>query len=73
MNNEELAKQIITLCGGESNLVRVTNCMTRCRLTVFDASLVEESALKSTEGVLGLISDGDSFQVVLGPGERQKK
>ncbi|TYT78477.1 PTS transporter subunit EIIC [Treponema phagedenis] len=72
MNNEELAKQIITLCGGESNLVRVTNCMTRCRLTVFDASLVEESALKSTEGVLGLISDGDSFQVVLGPGKAKK-
>ncbi|EFW38427.1 phosphotransferase system, EIIC [Treponema phagedenis F0421] len=72
MNNEELAKQIITLCGGESNLVRVTNCMTRCRLTVFDASLVEESALKSTEGVLGLISDGDSFQVVLGPWKAKK-
>jgi PTS system sucrose-specific IIBC component len=72
MNNEEVAKKIISLCGEKSNLIGITNCMTRCRLTVSNPSLVQTEALKKTDGVLGLICDDKSFQIVLGPGKAKK-
>lgn len=72
MDNQELAKKIVLLCGGKSNIVSVTNCMTRCRLVVADTALVKEAEVKSTEGVLGIVSDNTSFQVVLGPGKAKK-
>lgn len=72
MSNEELAKQIVLLCGGKSNVVRAINCMTRCRVVVSDSTLVKKEELKGLDGVLGFVGDDTDFQIVLGPGKAKK-
>lgn len=46
--------------------------MTRLRAEVNDSYKVDEETLKSLEGVLGLIKEQNSYQVILGPGKAQK-
>lgn len=72
MTNLELAKKIIESLGGSDNIVSATNCMTRLRANVRDKSIIDENAIKSIDGVLGLVVDGNSYQVVLGPGKAKK-
>ncbi len=72
MTNEELAKKIVSLCGGKDNFVKAVNCMTRCRIVVSDGNLVKTDELKNLDGVLGLVGEGSDFQVVLGPGKAKK-
>ena len=72
MNNKELAVRLVELIGGADNVVKATNCMTRLRLTVKDPSKVQEDVIKKTDGVLGLVTDGNTYQIVLGPGKVKK-
>lgn len=72
MTNLELAKSLVDLMGGKSNVANAANCMTRLRVQVKDKSLVKEEEIKKTEGVLGLVTDGTSVQIVLGPGKAKK-
>ena len=72
MTNLELARSIVEALGGKDNIIKATNCMTRLRASVKDPSVVDQGKLKSIDGVLGLVVDGDSYQVVLGPGKAKK-
>ena len=72
MSNQDLAKKIVELIGGKDNVVKAANCMTRLRVTVKDENLVKEDELKKTDGVLGLVKNGNYIQVVLGPGKAKK-
>lgn len=72
MTNLELAKIIVNLIGGKENVIKATNCMTRLRLTLKDASIVKVNDLKNTDGVLGIVDNGNYIQVVLGPGKAKK-
>lgn len=72
MNNKDLAVRLVELIGGADNVVKATNCMTRLRLTVKDPSKVQEDVIKKTDGVLGLVTDGNTYQIVLGPGKVKK-
>ena len=72
MNNRDLAKKIVEYLGGKENIINSYNCMTRMRSQVKDKSKVNEEALKNLDGVLGLVTEGNSFQVVLGPGKAKK-
>ena len=71
MDNNTLAKLLVDDFGGSDNLIEVINCMTRVRVKVKDASKVNYGAIKSREGVMGLV-EGDQIQVVLGPGKSEK-
>lgn len=71
MDNNTLAKLLVDDFGGSSNLIEVINCMTRVRVKVRDNSKVNYGAIKSREGVIGLV-EGDQIQVVLGPGKSEK-
>ncbi|WP_073998415.1 PTS transporter subunit EIIC [Anaerococcus urinomassiliensis] len=71
MDNNTLAKLLVDDFGGSSNLIEVINCMTRVRVKVRDNSKVNYGAIKSREGVMGLV-EGDQIQVVLGPGKSEK-
>jgi len=62
----ERALSIISALGGEGNLDGVDNCATRLRVTVKDAELVDEEALKQT-GSKGLVKKGNGVQVIYGP------
>jgi PTS system sucrose-specific IIC component len=72
MSNLELANKLVELMGGKDNVLRVANCMTRMRAEIKDTSLVKVNEIKSTEGVLGYVDDGNAVQIVLGPGKAKK-
>lgn len=61
-----MAKKILQNCGGESNIVTVNNCITRLRLEVKDASLLNDENIKKT-GAKGIIRLSDtSVQIIIG-------
>ncbi|WP_454317540.1 PTS transporter subunit EIIC [Streptomyces phaeoluteigriseus] len=62
------AAALLPLVGGPANVLSVAHCMTRLRLGLADPSRADEEALRAVPGVLGLVVDGGSYQVVLGPG-----
>ncbi|MFY1677563.1 PTS transporter subunit EIIC [Streptomyces sp. WMMC905] len=62
------AAALLPLVGGPANVVSVAHCVTRLRLTLLDRSRVRDADLRALPGVLGVVEDGDTYQVVLGPG-----
>src|SRR5699024_8268515 len=64
---EYMAKKVLQNVGGKDNLVDYENCMTRLRLVVKDASLVDEEKIKQT-GAHGVVKvDNEHVQIVIGP------
>ena len=71
MDYNQVANAIVGHCGGLANFLHVTNCMTRVRMTISNQTRVNIAALKSIEGVLGVVED-DTLQVIVGPGKSSK-
>lgn len=67
MTKKELAGRICELVD-ETNIRTIANCYTRVRLMVKDPEKIQREELKKLEGVLGIIEEGNSVQLVLGPG-----
>lgn len=72
MNNREIAESLVKNLGGKGNLKAIENCMTRIRLVVKDVNQCDIAALKQVETVLGVSSDEDSVQIVVGPGKSKR-
>lgn len=72
MDNKQLAQEIIKTIGGPQNIVTAANCITRLRTTIANPKAVDEVALKKIDGVLGIVFEGTSLHVVLGPGKARK-
>lgn len=73
MTNQELANKILELVGGKANVRSATNCQTRVRFHVKDDAAIKDEALKTVEGVLGLVHDQQGYaEVVVGPGKCRK-
>ncbi|MGH4125463.1 MAG: PTS transporter subunit EIIC [Clostridium sp.] len=72
MSNIEIAKNLVELVGGKSNIKSVTHCMTRCRLELKDYSKAKIAEIKKSEGALGVVEDGGQLQVIYGPGKVNK-
>ncbi|WP_443057735.1 PTS glucose/sucrose transporter subunit IIB, partial [Streptomyces sp. IBSBF 2806] len=68
IDSSSTAAAILPLVGGPANVTSVAHCMTRLRLGLADPSRADEAALRVVPGVLGLVVDDGSYQVVLGPG-----
>ncbi|MFI5686708.1 PTS transporter subunit EIIC [Streptomyces sp. NPDC051636] len=64
----DTAAALLRLVGGPANVTSVAHCVTRLRLGLADPSAVDEEGLRGVPGVLGLVVDGGSYQIVLGPG-----
>lgn len=62
-----LAREIYAAVGGPENVAKLIHCMTRVRMTVRDDTKVDMTALKTIDGVLGIVEE-DTLQVVVGPG-----
>ncbi|MFF8290877.1 PTS transporter subunit EIIC [Streptomyces sp. NPDC016309] len=62
------AADLLPLVGGAGNVTTVAHCMTRLRLGLRDRTLVSDEALRAHPAVLGVVEDGASYQIVLGPG-----
>ncbi|MBE5258070.1 PTS transporter subunit EIIC [Serratia marcescens] len=67
-----LATQILAGVGGEGNILKLENCMTRVRVEVSDEQRLDLAALKQLPGVKGYIKQGEQHQFIVGPGAAAK-
>lgn len=71
--NDINAMTMIACLGGKNNIISVTNCMTRLRVTVKDPSKVDEEKLRSQSDVMGLFHERENYyEIVVGPGKSRK-
>ncbi len=66
MNAQELSSLILEKVGGKGNIISYTHCYTRLRFNLRDESLADTDGLKSTRGIMGVVSSGGQYQVVIG-------
>lgn len=64
----ETARTLLEYVGGAGNVHEVAHCMTRLRLRLADPGAVRRDELYGHPAVLGVVADGDAYQIVLGPG-----
>lgn len=67
MDYQKVAEDVVRLVGGAENVKGVTHCVTRLRFTLADEAKADTEALKATAGVMGVVSQGGQYQVVIGP------
>lgn len=73
MDNKTIVENILSCLGGSENIISVTNCMTRLRVTVRKDDGVLEDRLKQAEKVLGLVHDRPCYyEIVVGPGNSRR-
>lgn len=60
------AAAFLKALGGKNNIVDVTNCATRLRVTVKDDSLVKDTNVFMAAGAHGLVHNGCAIQVIVG-------
>ncbi len=60
------AEMILEALGGWNNIKRLEACITRIRVDVLNDDAIDEATLHEA-GAFGVISVGDTVQVVMGP------
>lgn len=63
---EQRAADFLVAVGGAKNVLDVTNCATRLRLTVKDGSLVQDVTVFKAAGAHGLVKKGNALQIIVG-------
>lgn len=66
MNYETLAREIITLIGGEQNVQSFMHCATRLRFVLKDEGLIQQEALEKLDGVIKAMPSIGQYHVVIG-------
>jgi len=66
MREQTLAEQILQAAGGADNVKQSWNCATRLRIIPYDENKMDEKAIKNIEGVMGLVHQGEQYQIVIG-------
>ena len=66
MNYKNLAETILKHIGGEENISSLTHCATRLRFNLKDEKKADTAAIKATKGVMGAVSNGGQYQVIIG-------
>lgn len=66
MSYQKLAEDILNHVGGEENINGLTHCATRLRFNLKDSKIPDMDYLKSLDGVIGVVSGGGQFQVIIG-------
>ncbi len=69
---ELLATQILQRVGGEGNISKLENCMTRVRIEVHDEQQLDLPGIKTLTGIKGYIKQGEQHQFIVGPGAAAK-
>ncbi|MED4041313.1 beta-glucoside-specific PTS transporter subunit IIABC [Niallia taxi] len=67
MDFQKLAQEILENIGGQKNISNVTHCATRLRFNLHDSTKVNNSVLKNTKGILGVVNNSGQFQLIIGP------
>lgn len=66
MNFQLAAKEILEHVGGKDNLVNMTHCATRLRLTLKDSSKANNEVIKEIDGVVGIVNKAGQYQLLIG-------
>lgn len=66
MNYPELAATILENVGGEKNVSGLNHCATRLRFNLKDDKIPNAETLKNVPGVMGVVSKGGQYQVIIG-------
>lgn len=72
MDIKKLGDEVVRLLGGVENIASLENCMTRVRTTVKDPSKANSVELEKLEDVMKVMEEGNSIQIVVGPGKSRK-
>ena len=64
-----LADAILSGVGGQGNILRLENCMTRVRVEVNDEAKLDLPRLKQLSGISGYVKQGQQHQFIVGPGK----
>ncbi|QBR48752.1 PTS transporter subunit EIIC [Erwinia sp. QL-Z3] len=67
-----LAGHLLQGIGGEENITRLENCMTRVRIEVNDDARLDLTRLRQLDGVKGYVKQGSQHQFIVGPGTAAK-
>ena len=65
-SSDSVSELILKGLGGKGNISDVDCCATRLRITVKDATKVDDNVLKQT-GASGVIRKGEGVQIIYGP------
>lgn len=52
----------------QGDIISFTNCMTRLRITVRQGVIIDQEKIKTIADVVGVIVNGNEYQIILGPG-----
>lgn len=63
---ENLAKELVKKLGGKSNIEDVYHCQTRLRFKLVEESKVDTQVVGAIDGVVKVIQNAGSYQVVIG-------
>ncbi len=66
MNADELSYLILKKVGGKNNIISYTHCATRLRFNLRDESKCDTAGLKNVRDIMGVVSSGGQYQVVIG-------
>lgn len=66
MDYKNLAQIILQKVGGDENITGLTHCATRLRFNLKDEKKADTNGLKATKGVMGVVSSGGQYQVIIG-------
>ena len=66
LDYKQMALDIVRLVGGSENIVSLGHCMTRLRFILKDEAKADTDKIKAVEGVLGVVSAGGQYMVILG-------
>lgn len=66
MDYRKLAEEILKLVGGSGNVTGLTHCATRLRFNLKDEAQAKTDVLKKTKGVMGVVSSGGQYQIIIG-------
>ena len=69
---EVMSQSILEQLGGVDNVVGVSHCATRLRVTLKDKALADQAKIRAIDGVLGCVEQGGQIQIILGPGNAPK-
>ena len=69
---EVMSQSILEQLGGIDNVVGVSHCATRLRVTLKDKALADQAKIRAIDGVLGCVEQGGQIQIILGPGNAPK-
>lgn len=66
MNFESVSKELLDVIRIE-NINNITHCATRLRVNVRNIDQINPEEVEQIEGVLGIVKQGDTLQVIFGP------